>query len=217
MATPEDDAAVQAFTRDWWERLPHVYRAQDRLQSPVVPLLRWMDGPGRLAGTVRDLNTAMYDGTLMDPETTPGAQLPWLAFLLGIGESERKKPSDELRSIIRAQVTGREHGVATREHIAETARKYLADGADVQVVAVETQAWTLIIGVAPDDVPDGDYERVRDKVRAAGVIPAGHAVRVQDIRTTWDAWEATAGETWDDKEANVVTWQESNQAGVELT
>lgn len=217
MAAPEDDAEVHHFTRDWWGRLPHIYHTQDRLQTPVVPLLRWMDGPGRVSGEVRDLNTSMHDGTLMDPETTPGKHLPWLAFLLGIGESERKKPTDELRSIILAQLTGRKHGVATRQHIADTARKYLADGADAQVIAVEDQPWTLIIGVAPEDVPDGDYQRVKDKVRSAGVVPAGHALEIQDIRTTWDIWETTAGDTWDEKESNVVTWRDSDTAGVELT
>lgn len=213
-ASPEDSAPVHSFTRDWWERLPRIYRAADREQTPPVPMLRFMDGPGRLAGTVRDLNTAMYDGQIMDPDTTPERLLPWVAFLVGIGEGPRRQRPDLLRARLHAQVTGRQNGVGTRQHIADAARAYLEPGARVQVIASDTLPMTLIVGVAGDDVPDEDYDRFRRLLRGAGVVPAGHALRVWDIRTTWDAWEATAGETWEQKEANIRTWTDSDQAGV---
>lgn len=55
------------------------------------------------------------------------------------------------------------------------------------------------------------------ELRRAGVVPAGHALIVQEIRATWDQWEAAAGDTWEEKERNIRRWEDSDQAGATLT
>ncbi len=215
--SPENHAEVHDFTRDWWGRLPRAWRIADREQNPeagAVPLLRWMDGIGQIAGRTRDLNSDMWEGRLLDPDHTPDHLLPWLGWLLGMSEHRRQAPPATLRDRIRAQIASGSHGVGTRRHIAASVREFLHEGGQVQILASASYPFTLVIGVAEDDVPGADYGLLEERIRAAGVIPAGHVLVVQDVRTTWDAWEDAAGETWDDKETNISTWDDSDTAGV---
>lgn len=212
---PEDTAPVHEFTRDWWERLPAFYRNLDRKQYPPVPLLRYMDGPGRVAGHVRDINTAMWDGTLIDPETAQDDHLEWVAFLLGFGQHAAHHEPEDLRAILKTRNSTYGSTVGTRRNIEETAKIYLNPDARVQVLASSTYPHTLIIGVSADDVPNGNYQRVARQIRGAGVVPAGHALRVEDIRVTWDQWLNAAGDTWEEKEQNIITWNDSDYAGAE--
>ncbi|GAA1812188.1 hypothetical protein [Nesterenkonia flava] len=215
--TDEHDAPVHSFTRDWWGRLPQVYQQLDRVQRPYpVPLLRYLDGVGHLAGQVRDLNNRMWSGELLDLDGAPDRLLPWLAYLLGFPEEQRRASSEQLRERLRSHVSGGGHPVGTRGHIAETVRGFLRPGAPVQVFASSQFPWTLIIGVNKSDVPGGDYLRLEERIRAAGVIPAGHALRLQEVLATWDQWEAAAGQTWEEVQGNIRTWQDSDSAGVEL-
>lgn len=210
---PEDDAEVHEFSRQWWDRLPRAFRVADREQYPPVPLLRYLDGPGSIAGEVYDLNATMWEGGLFDPDQVPERLLPWVAFLLGFSEQKRQMRPDRLREMIRAYVAGSAPVVGTRRYIVEAARQYLEPGARVQVLASATNPWTLILGVAEEEVPEGDYDRLQERLRETDILPAGHALRVQPLRTTWDAWEETAGETWEDKQANIPSWNESDHAG----
>lgn len=211
---PEDDAPVHEFSRQWWARLPRAFRVADREQHQPVPLLRYMNGPGSIAGEVYDLNTTMWEGGLFDPDQVPDHLLPWVAFLLGFSQQQRQTRPARLREMLRAHVSGSAPGVGTRRYIVEATRQYLKPGARVQVLASATNPWTLILGVAEEDVPDADYDRLQERLREADILPAGHALRVQQLRTTWDAWEETAGETWEDKQDNIPSWNESDQAGV---
>lgn len=223
MTTPLDPASldpedpVHEFTRDWWERLPRHVRDADRAQQPTpFPLLRFLDGIGHQAGIIRDNNQTMWSGEILHPDTAPDGMLDWVAYLLGFTEAQRGHPPSVIRDAIRDHLSAGAHQVGTREHVAATIRPYLNPGGRVQVLASATAPNTLIIGVGPDDVPNQDYQRLTRRVRAAGVVPAGHALIVQNIRATWDQWEAAAGNTWEEKEANIRTWQDSDQAGVEL-
>lgn len=208
---------VHPFTWDWWERLPRHVRDADKHQAPEpYPLLRFLDGIGQQAGRVRDQNTAMWSGAIFDPETTPDDMLEWVAYLLGFTPAQRGHPAPVLRQSIADHVASGTHSIGTRAHVAAAVRPYLNPGARIQVLASSSALHTLIIGINPDDVPDQNYERLTRQVRAAGVVPAGHALIVQDIRATWDQWEAAAGDTWEEKEQNIRTWQDSDYAGVEL-
>lgn len=205
------------FTWDWWGRLPRHVRDADRAQGPIsVPLLRFLDGIGHQAGRIQDQHDAMWSGAIFDPETTPDELLEWVAYLLGFTANRRDHPPGGLRESILDHIAGGTHQVGARQQIAATIRPYLNPGARVQVLASSSARHTLIIGVGPDDVPDQDYDRLTRQIRAAGVVPAGHALLVQNIRATWDQWEAAAGDTWEEKEANIVSWQDSDRAGVEL-
>lgn len=215
LATAEPE--VHGFTRDWWGRLPGHVRDADGQQRPVpYPLLRFLDGIGHQAGQIRDQHNAMWSGEIFDPATTPDELLEWVAYLLGFTARRRAHPADVLRESIADHVGTGAHNTGTRAQIAAAVRPYLNPGARVQVLASSSARHTLIIGVIPEDVPDQDHDRLTRQIRAAGVVPAGHALLVQNIRATWDQWETAAGDTWEEKEANIVTWQDSDQAGVDL-
>lgn len=209
---------VHPFTLDWWERLPRTYRVYDRSQeaSVPVPLLRLMDGPGRIAGQMRDFNTTLWNGEAVNPSTAPAALLPWLAWITGVPADARQMDDAGLRERVRVQLTGQQIGIGTRAHIAESARAFLAPGARVQVIGSDTNPFTLIVGVADDDMLMSSEAMVRE-LRRAGVVPAGHALIVQDIRATWTQWEAAAGDTWQEKEQNIRRWEDSDTAGATLT
>lgn len=217
--TPEnaEEPQVHAFTREWWARLPRHVQHADRQQDPApYPLLRFLDGIGHQAGQIQDQHDAMWSGEIFNPDTTGDELLEWVAYLLGFTAKRRAHPASVLRETITDHVGTGAHNIGTRQYTAAAVRPYLNPGARVQVLASSSARHTLIIGVDPDDVPDQDYDRLTRQVRAAGVVPAGHALLVQNVRATWDQWEAAAGDTWEDKEANIVTWQDSDQAGVEL-
>lgn len=205
------------FTRDWWERLPQAYREIDGAQTPGWPLLRFLDGIGDQAGQMRDTSRAMWSGELIDPETAPDRVVPWIAFLLGFSPAQRHTSVNALRQQLVEHSDGTTLSVGTREHIASAARAHLHPGARVQIFASASLPWTLILGVQPEDVPGEDYELLAERLTRSGVVPAGHVIRAQEIRATWDDWEAAAGDTWEAKEQNIRTWTDSDQAGVDLT
>ena len=215
--TGPDDAGVDDFTRDWWDRLPRYIKDADMVQQPIpVPLLRFLDGVGSHAGAVRRYTWDMWSGVAVDPSTAPAELLPWISYLLGITDEHRDHGPEHLREFVESHVDGGTNNVGTRQHIRAMVRPYLHRGAQVVVRASTRNVNTLVIMADPDDVPDADYQLLMRRVRASGAVPAGHALVVQDLRATWDEWESAAGDTWEEKERNIQTWEQSDRAGVEL-
>lgn len=214
---PSGTTAISSFTRDWWGRLPRYVQDADRAQGPEpYPLLRFLDGVGFHAGRVREATWDMWSGVAIDPPTAPDSLMPWISYLLGLGDHHRAHGPRHLRETVLAHVSGGTNQAGTRDHIAAMVRPFLEPGAQLSVRPSTASRNTLVIGVDPDDVPGQDYEKLMRQIRVAGIVPAGHALLAQDLRATWDEWESTAGATWAEKERNIGTWEESDRAGIEL-
>lgn len=209
---------VHWWTLKWWEFLPNAYRA-DRHINPEIggyPMLRYMEGVGRIAGQVRDLTDAIWSGEFMNPATTPDSALSWLAQLMGTDETGRRMPTPELRQYLVDMSAEGRVAVGTKLHIQAVAKNFLTGDRRVAVVPSSKKLHSLILVVAEADMPDLDVEAFIGKVRASGVVPAGHEIVVSLAVSTWDDWEKAAGETWDDLEGRVKTWAESDALGVVL-
>ncbi|GAA4916073.1 phage tail protein [Nesterenkonia rhizosphaerae] len=216
---PEDRADVNPWTRRWWESLPRHYRTADREQNPEiggVPLLRFMDGVGEMAGRIRQISDDLYNGAYTDPVRVPDRALPWLAFLMGMEQGQRLQHPRILRQRLQALITAGRTRVGTRQVIAESAKEFMVEGAQARVTPHRTLPHTLVLHVRADDVLNDDVENLAANVQSAGFVPAGHVVVINTVISTWDSWESAAGETWDDKERNIQTWAQSDSAGVEL-
>lgn len=207
------------WTQRLWESLPQAYQEIDALQNEEIggyPLLKWLDGVGQLGGKMRQISDDLYDGVYTNPATAPDHALPWLAMMLGMSDSQRRQPTELLRKRLIALVTIGRSAVGSRAMIAESAKPFLAPGAQVRVKPSTSRPHVIVLYIRAFDIPDDNTERVIKEVRASGFIPAGHAVDIVPVQTTWDAWEATAGDTWAEKEANIKTWNDSDSAGVVL-
>lgn len=212
-----ENVPVHEWTKRWWESLPPAYQTVDAAQNPELggfPLLRWLDGIGQIGGRMREISDGLYDGIYTNPHTTPDSALRWLAMMLGMSDSQRNQPPEQLRERLVTLTTVGRSAVGSRAMIGESAKPYLAPGAQVRVAPSSTRTHTIILYIRAFDIPDDDTERVKNEVRAAGFIPAGHAIDIVPVQSTWDLWEQTAGATWDEKEANIKTWNDSDSAGV---
>lgn len=211
---------VHPWTRSWWEGLPTAYRDADARQSPDVggyPLLKWMEGIGSVAGEVREISDALWDGVYTDPGRVPdGAPLRWLAQMLGAPAAQRTKTDLELRQYLIDLVGTGRAAVGTRRAIYEVSKYFLTGDRQVNVVPSATTPHRVVLLVRADEVPGGDLVALAAKVKASGAVPAGHDVLAQAVVSTWDSWSAAAGVSWDEREARVVTWSESDSLGVVL-
>lgn len=213
------DTPTHPWTQRLWESLPQAYQDVDALQNQELggyPLLRWLDGIGQLGGKMRTISDNLYDGVYTNPATTPDHALPWLAMLLGMSDSQRRQPPALLRERLVTLTTVGRSAVGSRAMIGESAKPFLAPGAQVRVRPSDTRPHVIILYIRAFDIPDDNIARVLAEVREAGFIPAGHLLDIVPVQTTWDAWEAAAGATWAEKEANIKTWNDSDSAGVVL-
>jgi hypothetical protein len=208
---PELPENVHPFTVRWWNGLPQTYTKYDRTLS--FQLLRFMDGPGSVAGDVEDISFDMYDGTLMNPVTAPDKALRWLSMLLGLPVAQRNATTAELREILVSLVENGRPPVGTREGVAEAVKRFLTG--DKQVFAVPTpgQPYVISVLVRADEVPDNDLAALKTKIMALGVIPAGHTVDIREANSVWEDWENL---TWAQKEDRVKNWADAQSYGVEL-
>ncbi|QKY79797.1 minor tail protein [Arthrobacter phage Bumble] len=209
---------VHPWTRSWWEGLPTAYRDADARQSPEVggyPLLKWMEGIGSVAGEVREISDALWDGVYTDPGRVPdGAPLRWLAQMLGAPAAQRTKTDLELRQYLIDLVGTGRAAVGTRRAVYEVSKYFLTGDRQVNVVPSATTPHRIVLLVRADEVPGGDLAALAAKVKASGAVPAGHDVLAQAVVSTWDSWSSAAGVSWDEREARVVTWNESDSLGV---
>lgn len=209
---------VHPWTWSWWKFLPEAYRG-DRYQNPEIggyPMLRFMEGAGRIAGEVRDLTDRIFDGRFMNPATTPASALPWLAQLMGTDELGRQKPPEALRSFLVDMSAEGRVAVGTRAHIQHAAKTFLQGERRVVVVPSPENPHRLILLLAEADTPGLDIPAFMAKLRASGVVPAGHEIVVSLAVSTWDDWETAAGISWDDLAKKAKTWAESDALGVVL-
>lgn len=212
--SPGPEIPVSEVAREWWESLPLAYRVSDRGGDGSYPLLRYMQGPASIAQRIRDISNDMWDGAYTDPARVPdGKPLRWLAMLLGI----RQVGDDaDLRARLLELVSAGRSPAGTRAAIADATRPYLLGSRQVQVLPHPTVKHRIIVLVRADEVPPAGLAWVSSQVQRAGIAPAGHEVVLQAAISTWDAWSAEAGTTWDQKLVNVPTWLASDSAGVVL-
>lgn len=210
---------VHDWTRAWWRALPGAYRTADAAPNSY-PLLRYMDGAGRIAGQVRDVSDGLWGGASLDPRTMPDAALRWVAQLMGVSATVRNQPAADLRAyLVNLADNGRPES-GTRGDIANAARKYLTGDQQVSVVPSSSVLFRIILLVRAAEVPGADVNLTAalaslvDSVRASGVMPAGHELAAQAVNPTWDDWTAAAGLTWDTREAAARTWTEADSLGV---
>ncbi|UGL61916.1 minor tail protein [Arthrobacter phage EastWest] len=214
-----EDVPVHEWTRRWWESLPNAHRMADAVMQPSVgyfPLLRWMNGIGAIAGEMRDLSDAMWEGEITDVEKTPDAALRWLAQLLGMSSTQRAVTLPELRTALRELTAEGRRAVGTRSSIAEVAKRFLTGEKQITVVPSSTNRNTIVLLVRAAEVPNGDLVALANNVRAAGAIPAGHNVVAVNAVATWDSWQAATGVTWDEVDGKTRTWAEHDTQGVVL-
>lgn len=194
--------------------------------AAAYPLLRFMDGVGHQVGFLSDEVNAMHAGSWTDPVTAPESSLPFLASVFGIPQrySNTLTPA-QLRQYLVDLMEGRSPTPGSREHIAITARMWLTGTRDVSVqpahtlpeLAVEDPVHTLVVTARANEVPGNDLAAFERFLNDSGVIPAGHRVLVREGTTTWDAWEAASGETWDTQAQVIRTWNDSESAGLDLS
>jgi hypothetical protein len=215
-------APVHEWTKQWWGTLPGAYRAADAAQETPggsnYPLLRFMDGPGRTAGLMRQISDDAWDGNLTDPARVPEHAVPWLAQMLGVPATQRALPPEQLRTYLQNMAADGRPAAGTRQSIITAAKQHLiGDGqALIQPATAATPAHTIIMLVRADQVPGGDLPALVAKIRAAGVIPAGHVLTARMAVSEWDEWEAEAGTTWAEVESNTKTWAAADSLGVVL-
>lgn len=181
------------------------------------PLLRFMDGIGKIGGSFRDMSDNLWDGKYTNPATVPDHALRWLAQMMGVPSILRGQlDNSRLREYMADMTTSGRKGTGTLTAISEAARAFLTGNRMVEVIKHETLPHTLVILVKADEVPGGNLQGIIDTVRAAGVMPAGHDLIARDAIATWDAWEAAAGTTWTDVEEAAPTWVRADSLGINL-
>lgn len=210
---------VSEWAARWWESLPSAYKLMDGQQAAGgghYPLMRFLHGMGSIAGEMRQLSDDGWAGRLTNVDTAPDVSLKWLAQILGIPPAQRALPADSLREILRDFTTDGLPAIGTRKSIADAARRFLTGKKQVTVVPSSTREHTIVMLVVADEVPGGDLDALAAAVRAAGVVPAGHALLAVNAQATWDSWEAAAGVTWDEVEGKTRTWAAADSLGVVL-
>jgi hypothetical protein len=187
------------------------------------PLLRYMEGVGRIAGEIRDISDGMWSGHFMKPENIPDTALRWVAQMMGVSATIRNQPIDGLRAYLVNLAENGRPASGTRADINSAAKKYLTGTKQTVMVPSPTQLHTLIMLVREDELPGADVDTpaalaaLVAAVRATGVVPAGHQLIAQVATPSWDEWMAAAGVTWTEREANARTWTESDSLGVTIT
>lgn len=216
MAT--ENVPVHPWSLRWWSSLPGAYRDADARQNGTgyYPMLRWMDGIGRIGGEMRDLSDSLWAGDLTDVHKVPDDAVRWLAQMLGVGAAQRVLSTADLRAYLVELTTNGRPAVGTRAAIAEAARRFLTGDKQVGVVPSSTTPHTIVVLVRASEVPGGDLAALAANIRAAGVVPAGHNLTAVNAVPTWDTWLAAAGTTWDQVEGKARTWNDADSLGVNI-
>lgn len=149
---------VHGFTKEWHEGLPAAYRAADAVTDQGIggyPMRRWMNGIGEIAGQVRDIADAAFEGSLTDPARVPDQAVRWLAQMLGIPNEQRNLSPADLRVYLTTMTSNGRPAVGTRQSIAEVAQLYLKGTRQVSVVPHKTKPHVIVILVKADEVQGG--------------------------------------------------------------
>lgn len=192
--------------------LPH---AEPSSEATTYPLLRFMDGIGQIGGQYRDTSDKLWDGYYTNPATCPDGSLRWLAQMAGIHRNvyQRLELAD-LRALITATVARGLTALGSRASLSDVVRPYLSGDKYCIVSPHPTKAHTIVIRVKFTEVPGNDLPALADNIRATGIIPAGHVIELAEAAVTWDQWEAAAGTSWNELEAQAPRWAEFDIIGL---
>lgn len=187
-------------------------------ENRYYPMLRFMEGPGSIAGMAEDISDAMWDGRLLDPYTAPDAALRFIAMLMGLPVAQRSDNPAVMRS---ALVTLLELGrppIGTRANIEDAVGRFLTGDRSVAVVPTPGKPFVLTVMVAADEVPGygvppNEFAVLENLILNSGALPAGHVVKCIEATSFWSAWDSGFA-TWADKEAAITTWIKAQSYGV---
>ncbi|AIZ01722.1 putative structural protein [Arthrobacter phage vB_ArtM-ArV1] len=209
---------IHWWTRFWYGFLPAAYKEIDAVVQPEngsYPMLRFMDGAGQVSGQVRDLSDLMRSGQFTDPATTPDYAVRWLAQLMGVNAKQRAIDVPALRAYLLDLVASGRPAVGTTQSIVDAAKRFLIGDRQVTVIPSPTAAHTILVLARADEVP-GTLAQLVTNIRSTGVVPAGHNLVAQYATASWDQYEAAAGATWTQADANQPTWRASESLGIVL-
>lgn len=109
----------------------------DKKQHAPYPMLRFMDGPGRVVGTFSSIVDDLLDGVWTDPQTCPDPALQWLAMMMGV--PARQRPAD--LALLREHLVHLDQWghfpTGSAPHIAEVAARWLTGTRSVAVVPAQ--------------------------------------------------------------------------------
>lgn len=97
----------------------------DKKTPAAYPLLRWLDGPGRVAGEISDIVANLIDGVYTDPRRAPEEALRWLAMMLGIPAAQIPTDPALLREHLIHFVDSGRPKTGSRAAIEEVAARWL--------------------------------------------------------------------------------------------
>ncbi len=125
---------VHEWTRRWWGTLPSAYREIDATVSPDsgnYPLLRFMEGPGHIAGEIRALTDSMWSGDFVQPALVPEPSMRWVAQMMGVPKAQRDMDPILLRSYLLDLIQYGYPATGSRQNIVDAAKRFLV-GTDTQ-------------------------------------------------------------------------------------
>lgn len=205
---------------DLYDMLPEVYRSEDaEQQTPTLPLLKYLDGPGSVMQRVRDVYTQAIDGALFDPQTVSDPRvIMWLAQMLGV--DTRNTTPDTALDDLRSRADEGVPSVGTYSHIAARARLFMQRSVGAVNPQVEAMPgpldWEIALVVREDSVPGADLDAFVAQVQASAAVPAGFFIRAYVAEATWEQFDAAKGQTWEAFTRQVRTWSQHDSVGTVL-
>lgn len=190
--------------------------------SMNYPLLRYMEGVGQIAGQVRDVSDLLWGGEFIDPHNTPDTALRWVAQLMGVSATIRNQSAEQLRAYLVELAENGRPASGTRGDIANAAKLHLTGNRQAIMIPHPTRLHSIVVLVREDELPGADVDTpaaladLVAKIRASGVVPAGHELTAQIAAPTWDQWETAAGPDWDTRDAVARTWTDADSLGVTI-
>lgn len=208
---------THSWSREWWNALPLAVRngdVEDVDGDQAMPLLKFLDGPGHIAGTIRDYINDFYDGVFTDPNRVPdGKPLRWLALMLGV---KRAVQDSETRARLIAMTEDGRAPVGTRRAITDAAKPYLIGDIRATTKPSSTDPFLIEVFVPAVSLPPEGIGWVAKQIMDSGVVPAGHRVQLIAVTSSWDAWEREVEVDlgWDRVEVNIPRWRDSEARGI---
>lgn len=223
-STPVDDGGLLFKVRG--VNVGHRATTFEALPGNIVsmnyPLLRYMEGIGQIAGQIRDVSDGLWSGEFIDPNNTPDSALRWVAQLMGVSATIRNQSAEHLRAYLVNLAENGRPASGTRGDIANAAKLHLTGNKQAIMIPHPSRLHSIVVMVREDELPGADVDATAAladlvaKVRAAGVVPAGHELIAQFAAPTWDQWETAAGPDWDTRDQRARTWTEADSLGVTI-
>ncbi|MGQ3384547.1 hypothetical protein [Glutamicibacter sp. TV12E] len=180
------------------------------------PMLKFMDGVGRIAGEYRQVSDDLWAGKYTNPDTVPDHALRWLGQMTGFNALSLNSDRFTLRTFLKEMLQGKRRALGSRQHLFDMITSLQMPDKRQGRISIQphpSDPWTIRIYVAKEDFPGQDLAWLGRKLRETRMLPAGHVLEIMDGLPTWDQWEAAVGATWDDLESKATKWSEMDVLG----